>query len=573
MKYHVIILIILIIILIIYLIYNNIQDYNDIEKFSTQGSLSINNPTQTILNNYPHNWNGIWENIDIPINTQFLQINDKLIIAMSNSNFTDIYNSNNENIINSCNNMFIGIGQLNLDKNSFYIMNVYCNMYKNDILNIGKNTEPNNGTDTFKYFSGKIQDNHIILTPNNPDSTNSIILTLKNSFNNNVNINDYPYLSRYAQEIAPFVSAYPLSEESSYEYNICPPSTELCINTNQGLNADSYNACGKIDNGTTNNCNNNVTCYLNVPSGSSLPVCSPYVNQYLNFNVVASSQNSNNQTNLDVCNYLSNFSSSYCNAVILCYISNIGNVQTLNYQFFGSKHNESSLITQYDIMNSILNSNSGSNLQKYRNIISSVNTNSIPTVSSQLLPIIKSLSFTNCLTNNNIGMTNQLISNCSTTSQGYINNYTPTNSNNNLMPAVWQINVNNKFNLTNSCGFTLSTFNGYNTFVKYVQCNDDNTVNLNIYGGGLGQSLYFDSLNILTELNPKPNPPFIAMTANIRSNNGSYLIPDTAFGGFMNNSNIITLKNSPETNGKWLILGFSLNSLNNLTSIINSFNF
>jgi hypothetical protein len=583
------ILIIIITFLIIYFIHKFIQDYKTIEKFSTQSSLSTyfsntvdsddymknSNSLQhpyIDTNQSPFIWNGIWQNVDIPIISQFLQINDKIIVVLSNTNFSEIYSNNDIQSNDTCNNMFIGIGQLNSKRNSFYITKVLCNMYNNNVLGIGPNNL-NNLPESTIYFSGTIVKGNIILTSNNTNNTNNLWLALKEKYPESINIEKFPHIKSYLHQISKFVHLNPSAAKSNYEFSICPTNSIPCINSINGLNTDSVNACGTIDKGTNNTCNNNVTCYINPPSNSNLPICQPQINKYLNFNALGISMNSDDETNLNLCDYLSNFSSSYCNAVILCYISNIGNVQTLNYQFFGTMPNESSLNTQYDMMNNILNNNSNTNLQKYRNLINSVNASAVPTDSSQLKPLLNGISFTNCLTSSSIWYTNILISGCSNTCKNYIKNYSPSNSNNNLNPCVWQINVNNKYNLLNSCGFTLSTFKGYNSPTKYVQCNNNGTVNLSLYGDGLDQTLYFDSINILTDTDKRPNPPFVAMTANIRSNSGSYLIPDSAFGGLMNNTNKVILKNNPEPNSKWLILGFSLNSLNNLSSLINSFNF
>jgi cell division protein FtsX len=88
METYIIILIIFIILLIFYLVYKNIQEYKTLEKFSTQSSLSTyfkntidsndyekNNKSlqhpNNIINKSNYNWNGIWQNSDIPIISQF----------------------------------------------------------------------------------------------------------------------------------------------------------------------------------------------------------------------------------------------------------------------------------------------------------------------------------------------------------------------------------------------------------------------------------------------------------------------------------------------------------------------
>ena len=64
----------------------------------------------------------------------------------------------------------------------------------------------------------------------------------------------------------------------------------------------------------------------------------------------------------------------------------------------------------------------------------------------------------------------------------------------------------------------------------------------------------------------------IILSANIRCNNGKYLIPSSKNKGFINNSNEITLKDKPEEQSKWFIFGLTLNNFNNIINDINKLN-
>jgi hypothetical protein len=272
------------------------------------------------------------------------------------------------------------------------------------------------------------------------------------------------------------------------------------------------------------------------------------------------------------------------NSAILCYVTNLGNVQTLNYQFFGSLPEQSTLTVQYDVMNNILNNTniinnyiqteteteeedssssyvSLNNLPKYRNSITNYGS-----VLSDMTVINNAISMTNCIENNKVaGSPTTLTNSCITSCQNYVNSYVKSSSNPKLMPAVWQINYNVSNNLTNDCPFTLSTSQNYNTPVKYVEYNNNGTTNLSLYSDGNKQKLFMENANVINKTNN-----VIVITTNLRANNGLYLLPSSSYGGFSNNSNIVTLSSSPNPNGKWFVIGFPLNNMNNLLTTLNT---
>jgi hypothetical protein len=305
-----------------------------------------------------------------------------------------------------------------------------------------------------------------------------------------------------------------------------------------------------------------------------------------------------NSNNIKVCDYLNYFGSNACNSIILCYITDVGDVLTLNYEYFGK--NKGNLTVQHDIMNNLLNK---SILPNYRKLLINKNTSS-----DIALPAI---SFTNCLENNNSGTTNlkrlkesiipaskyakkyelehkshhNTIYNLNHETKHKLHHETKNNSQyesdfNKLAPAIWQFNFipNNNFNLLynvnnintqNSCPIKLSTSQNYNTPVKYAEFYDNGKTGLTLHNGGINQQLFLENVNILSKSHQGSfNDIHIAMTANIRLNNRLYLIPNKSNNGFSNKSVNVELQDEPEENGKWLILGFTLNTLPDLKNIL-----
>jgi hypothetical protein len=168
---------------------------------------------------------------------------------------------------------------------------------------------------------------------------------------------------------------------------------------------------------------------------------------------------------------------------------------------------------------------------------------------------------------------------CKNTVNTYISNYTnnPTISNNNLSPAVWQINLDTSNNVLNSCPFTLSTSSNYNTPAKYVELNSDGSTSLSLFKDGTNQQLMLENINIIkpyTSTTVSGNTKnAVAITANIKTNNKLYLVPSTDNRGFSNNSNLVRQVATPDSNGKWLIIGFTSNNLNSLIADINGITF
>lgn len=279
------------------------------------------------------------------------------------------------------------------------------------------------------------------------------------------------------------------------------------------------------------------------------------LNDYMNSNAFGALSQKTGST-LNICENITAIKK--CNSFIICYINNIGNVYTLNYQFFGSLPEESKLTVQSDIMNNLLNSKNHKIglLPFYRTIIKD---------NSHLENTIKALSFTNCLENNNLpSSSNDRISSSVSCAKKYVSNYIISASNNNLKPALWEINSDIKNNIINSCSIRLNTSSKYNTPKKYVKYNIDGSINLSFFSGGNNEELIMENYTIVQDVNYS-NTSYIAITTNLKTNDQLYLIPSTE-SGFSNNSNLVGLTKSPLENGKWLLIGFNINSINELDS-------
>lgn len=568
METYVYLIIILIIILFSYIIYKNINDYYTLEKFTLIDNDSymnnINSFSKANQLNFQQNilqnsqWNKVWRDTDNTINVQTLQMNDKIIIAIGNINVLSLTTTQLTGE-DSCLNMFLGIGQLNKEKNSFYIKDIICNKYINNAFLLNGNPTSQIPDNISSKFTGLLNNNELILK----SSLGTTTITL-NLFKENNNLYE---MSDLIKKISPYFTEQLESEDTNYEYSSlsCPfGGTYSCKINDKGIKSSDgkNNACCSIV------YPNDPTCYYDLPSSYSgtLPKCGYTLNQYINYKPNLYSMTSTNST-LNMCNILSNFSSSQCNSALLCYVKNIGDVQTLNYQFFGTMPNESSLVTQYDKMYNILN-NSGKNLSRYRNDLTTFDRSASFTQNIEYK--WDAISFTNCMNNSNQTNMTDLTRECINTCVNYTQNFSNNSPNSILEPTVWQINYGKTSNMVNSCGFTLSTSVIYNTQVKYVNYDNQGNINMSIYNGGLNSYLYFDDARVIKQ--NSSSSPMIAITANIKTNNGLFLIPDNSYGGFSNNSNMVRLNDSVEDNGKWLIIGFVLNSLNSLDNTLNNIN-
>lgn len=602
-----VIIIILIILAILYLYFRNVQFNNMLESFdnnNTQNSLSTffqntvdydyyqtyNNKynyafkKQKTVSNNPHTkkiitapkvinaeWDGIWTD-GFNFHAQFIQKNDEVMIGFSNSSFDNLFlklfngdNSNGNNPLNTTNpnsnnpytdpyyncpeNVFIGVGKLTKDRTVFLLKEIMCNFYINDNLTLKVDN-----------LTGKINGKTITLYS---QDKSPITLTLVKPFGNKTLSN----MNLFKNNYAPLTTLFPeiITSEYVYEEDWCSTSGgSPCKFQSDGISDttytnDSFNACGTP--GKNNVCTGKPNCVIYSPAPPGYTSCKHNVNihDYMNYYTIKALSHINGN-NVKVCDYLKYFNSDKCNSVIICYITNVGDVLTLNYEYHGKLPGQSSLTVQRDVMHSVLNTSSI--LPAYRNILTNNNYNS-----SKALDAI---SFTNCLENNNNGGTNLNRLSQSIIPAGILaKKYELDNSykyNDKLAPAVWQLNNNGtstNYNTQDSCPIIMSTSQNYSTPVRYTEFYDNGTTGLTSHKGGVNKQLFLENINIINK-----NDSSIVLTANIRVNNRLYLIPDKSTKGFSNNSITVNLDDEPEENGKWLILGFTINTLGDLNNII-----
>jgi hypothetical protein len=522
------------------------QSKVDFDSYATNQNMynGINVPKNNVVNNI--DWNGIWVNTEQNIYAQFLQNNDTLIIGLSNSSVDQLTStpiadftpsdstliSNIKCYINS------SIGKCTLSNNllNFTLKDVICNKYINANINFTTNN-----------LSGTISaDNSTITLVTNllSGAKNTITLTLKKRFS---------YYDNYAKSIMPTMNTYPTIPLSNYVYEeeICPSGTTPCKDVTHGLGLTTYNgnynACGTAD--SNNICTGKPNCLFYKNANNSVDNIGPCsittkVYDYMNY-LPLSVQTLTVNNNLYLCDYFKYFNSANCNSCIICYVSNLSNAYTLNYEFFGTQPGQNNLTVQCDEMDQRLNTPSTLGLlSTYRNAIK-----------NNTADITKAISFTNCLENNNT------LDQCKTICTNYANKFTSSIGNASLSPCIWRIDQPQKNNVLNSCSFILSTHNNYNAPVKYVETNADGTINLSLFPGGTKQQLIFDKATVIKTHTKTGSPntyDAVAITTNIKTSQGLYLVPSISDKGFFN-SNIVRLLNKPTDNGKWLIIGFSMN--------------
>jgi hypothetical protein len=320
-----------------------------------------------------------------------------------------------------------------------------------------------------------------------------------------------------------------------------------------------YNACGKRTSDKDNTCIGEIDCVLYDHPGSYLKKCTfnEKINIYMNHNALLELLNNNNCSS-----YLNYFNSNKCNSVILCYIDYLTDIYTLNHNIFNFSHDDNALTVQKDVMSFFLNNKENGLLNYFRNIIY----NNCGTITDKF----KALSFTNIIENNTKDISNvdTLISECINTCQEYMkmNDNKNIKDNQNLFPQLWQINYE-KTNSLNLCNISLSTSENYKTVIKYAEFNDNKT-NLSIYPNGIKQKLNLENVNVIADIDTINNNKYVAITTNLISNDGLYLVPSFDSDGFTPESKLVKLSPSLPT-GKWLILGFSLNKISDLKQRLN----
>ena len=176
------------------------------------------------------------------------------------------------------------------------------------------------------------------------------------------------------------------------------------------------------------------------------------------------------------------------------YVSDLTNIQTLNYEYFGQGVNKSNLTMQTDITTNFM----GKILKTFRGFI----TSSDDTAKDYENNLTTALSLTNCFESNDSSGTHSLILSACKQWDTFTNTKFNTSTLNNVIPStgikplIWKLNIDNVN--SSSCTFSLSSSNLYkkeNQWVKYVEFNpSENKTNMSLYKGGTNQSIIFAHL-------------------------------------------------------------------------------
>ena len=413
-------------------------------------------------------------------------------------------------------------------------------------------------------------------------------------------------------------------ENDEYKYN--PYGTGCALKDeiiDEEYGESTYKACPKT----------NSTCFIPIKNndGQQITSVGGYPQCTTNFDLNYKNQSSimypyylKEQTNgnlLDVCNYLDGFQTGKYNASILMYIDELSDVQSLNYDFFGIEKGENYLTTKTDIMFPYMNKYFLKNLRNsIQNSANSTNTSDLE----------KALQLTNCIqeyntTNNFNNILTTCASNYSSDIQqkftnvknNIMSNLTPRDkkefldmeniidnidsaanenrASNLLQPTVWQLEFLKNENTdttvssyTNDCSFILSSSNKYNKesrFVKYAEFDSvRNKTNINLYKGGIKQKLVMENPYIISSLEEimgnsyspdntdNISNDFIMVSGNLRTYNPKkYVLPGQA-SNVSTFGNQLYMNNTPNPNGKWVLLGFNLTKDLDIGTSPNSYN-
>ena len=109
------------------------------------------------------------------------------------------------------------------------------------------------------------------------------------------------------------------------------------------------------------------------------------------------------------------------------------------------------------------------------------------------------------------------------------------------------------------CTFSISSSKLYtkeSQWQKFAEFDPThNKTKMSLYEGGTNQVITLENATILKE---SADPQYILVSGNLKTSNPKkFLIPSKVKSGFYHDSSIINLKNTPNNNGKWIMLGFN----------------
>jgi len=319
-----------------------------------------------------------------------------------------------------------------------------------------------------------------------------------------------------------------------------------------------------------------------------------------------------NHSNVNYCGYMSNFYKY--NSCIICYVTDLKDVKTLNCEFFGSHKSESYLTLQKDKFTDYYESDKGI-LSYYKNNILKCKDNLLADIDlvnirnnfsvdkliaileDDVFPylqclfkelkdqdessnfnndILNALSFTNLIEyKNELGKENNIskIINVSSVEAIYYRDASMIDDKENKTiekktPMIWTLKSNS--NVADFCNFTIESSSFENEVIKYAEFNEDGTTNLSLFNDGAKKILCLEHQRLIYEspnLDSNKTPLYTAVTGNIRSSNELFLVNGHENSGLESDITSVKLNSLPMENGKWFILGFNLNNKDEINKI------
>ena len=550
------------------------NEYNQYQK-DENGSF-----TESILESM---WNGNWNDAENPpsVFASFLELNDQLIFSLSKQSFDltgDSIGTNSNN--NAClNDTFVGIGHLNSQKNMFVLKKILCNLNndadKSFINDLDLSVNKLIGIATLEGITLKDESDH------------KLVLNIKKSPHAYDNYSSYLQLSSFVNPIPVLKSNFSANTDVCYNSTFDDHdrgSLQKCYIQNESLPVppnDGFDTYGtgcsipdKIkqesydDNGNTKSypvCANDTTetCWISKDGRDSVGAyteCNTQfeINRKINTGLLQGFTNSLG------CNYLENFNQEMYNCCIFLYVDDLHNVESLSYEYFGQGDGKSNLTMQYDISSMIIEPL----LKKYRGYI----TSSTGTKESDLE---QALSLTNCFsTKDSVNTYSELLQNCKKNLITEFESKTNNTVQSNKLPMVWSIKKVANANKA-PCTFSISSSKLYtkeSQWQKFAEFDPShNKTKMSLYEGGTNQVITLENATILTESQGSTstdsgiNTDHILVSGNLKTSNPKkFLIPSKVKSGFYHDSSIINLKNTPNDNGKWIMLGFHLMNIQKL---------
>ena len=563
---------------------------------------AINTNTITNMNNQLLKnkivWNGYWKNYNEKNEPQYfaglVQNNDQVILTM---NYVSVKNSMTFPTPTSSDyslNQFIGICQLNYNRNFWVLKKIISNTISADIVKstkigfienklIGYFDENNNlcivsidynaatvirDDTSVKFIFSKYSEMKSDTNTGYLDASqiaSSLPLIGDTTFTSDPNLNlcqriypNLPQQSIYQCTVDGVNSKIPVCATNS-EYNPYidsenePEFNKICTITNPSDILCSFDAAkfGTYNGTTLSQCSfDNVTINQQTSFSPIIPLTNSSV-----FNGLTDTNGKIYYNN--ICNVFNNMNNASIDNYLILHVDKLNTMRSLGYEFFGVKEDESYLTlneTKISIpfkrffMNSVPNfimrGLDISKLSYYNSILFSADkydkkmvANIIPTGFSDFLSFI----------DNN---------------KSFKKPFKPDDIKTYPNPQPWNIiPIGN----STSCAFRLKSIEINKQIEKFPQFNNNNTTTMSLEKDGINQALVMEDFNLIPS--GTDNNMFIC-SGNLKTNHSKYLsVGDRVLKG-LNNGIVVSLKDKPDFDGKWIVIGYNSKAITNIYSTL-----